>query len=467
MSQSQLLEDELYYQEQEKKRKALQESLDFSKQAVENVQLANQAAATVNQAAVGFQRPELVAPSNVMDDGQDLAKLLQEQQAQFQQQAQQLQQSQSQAAQQLQQQQAQQSAQHAQQQAANLQSTLQAKAISDSAAQQQQEARTAQQAEQQKANEPKPQAEQERAQQATPGSPNGQATQDFNAPFPAPGRSHSAGGNTWGADNQINEKWALHEREQSEHQKQLDAKGRDIANREAKGEDVAIDKTQLQMSQNDYSIKHHDHNARSFSQTEAYAKATSIGGQRDTQTIQKAQDMRAHHQYQAEKLREQQVQLQEQLKQQQQQQQEQKKTQEQGQQQKQQTEQQAQQKSQNPDQGPSKAEQAKQALNTQLGDQAQQKDTKGQGMENEGKSADVKEVKEVKQEAKAYDPRDRVRAAEERGQEIKRENQESGKTVTADDTKSLQKQNEKSKEIEKSQSEAKEKEQDKGKQISR
>ena len=59
MSQAQL-EDELYYQEQEKKRKALKESLDFSKQAVENVQLANQAAATVNQSAVGFNRPELV-----------------------------------------------------------------------------------------------------------------------------------------------------------------------------------------------------------------------------------------------------------------------------------------------------------------------------------------------------------------------------------------------------------------------
>ena len=465
MSQSQL-EDELYYQEQEKKRKEIQESLELSKQAVENVQLANQAAATVNQSAVGFNRPELVAPTKVMDDGQDLAKLLQEQQAQFQKQAQQLQQNQAQAAQQQQQLQSQQSAQHAQQQAANLQSTLQAKAISDRAAQQQHEAQKAQQAEQQKANQPKPQAEQERAQQATPGSPERPVAQGYESPSMSPGRSHSAGGNTWGADNQINEKWALHEREQSEHQKQLDAKGRDIANREAKGEDVAIDKTQLQMSQNEYAIKHHDHNARSFSQTEAYAKATSIGGQRDTQTIQKAQDMRAHHQYQSEKLREQQTQLQEQLKQQQ----EQKKTQEQGQElQKKQAEQQTQQQSQNPDQGPSKAEQAKQALNTQLGEQTQQNkpDTKGQGMENEGKSAEVKDTKEVKQETKAYDPRDRVRAAEERGQEIKRENQANGKTVTADDTKSLQQQNEKSKEIEKSQSEAKEKEQEKGKQISR
>lgn len=466
MSQSQL-EDELYYQEQEKKRKALKEALDFSKQAVENVQLANQAAATANQSAVGFNRPELVAPSNVMDDGQDLEKLLREQQAQFQQQAQQLQQNQAQAAQQLQQQQSQQSAQHAQQQAANLQSTLQAKANSDRAAQQQQEAQKAQQAEQQKANEPKPQAEQERAQQATPGSPSGQATQGYESPSMSPGRSHSAGGNTWGADNQINEKWALHEREQSEFQKQIDAKSKDIANREAKGEDVAIDKTQLQMSQNEYAIKHHDHNARSFSQTEAYAKATSIGGQRDNQTIQKAQDMRAHHQYQSEQLREQQTQLQEQLKQQQ----EQKKAQEQGQQlQKQQTEQQAQQQPQNnPDQGPSKADQAKQALNTQLGEQTQQNkpDTKGQGMENEGKSAEVKDIKEVKQESKANDPYDRVRAAEKRGQEIKRDNQESGRTVTADDTKSLNKQNDKAKEIEQEKTEAKQKEKDQGKHISR
>lgn len=463
MSQSQL-EDEMYYQEQEKKRKEIQESVELSRQAVENVQLANQAAASMNQSAAGFQRPELVAPSNVLDDGQDLAKLLQEQQAQFQQQAQQQQQDAQQAAQQLQQQNAQQSAQNAQQQAANLQATLQAKAVSDRAAQQQQEAQKAQQTEQQKANEPKPQAEQERAQQATPGSPERPQAQSYESPSMSPGRSQSAGGNSFGADSQINEKWALHEREQSDLQRQIDAKSKDIANREARGEDVAIDKTQLQMSQNDYAIKHHDHNARSFSQTEAYAKATSIGGQRDNQTIQKAQDMKSHHQYQSEHLREQQVQLQEQLKQQQ----EQKKAQEQGQDlQKQQTEQQAQQQSQNPDQGPSKAEQAKQALNTQLGEQPQNPEVKGQGMENEGKSAEVKDIKEVKQETKAYDPRDRVRAAEERGQEIKRENQEAGKTVTADDTKSLQKQNEKSKEIEKSQSEAKEKEQDKGKQISR
>lgn len=462
MSQSQL-EDELYFQEQEKKKKEIQESLEASKKAVENVQLANQAAATVNQSAAGFQRPELVTPSKVMDDGQDLQKLLQEQTAQFQQQAQQLQQDQTKAAQQLQQEQSQQSSQFQQQQAANLQSTLQAKAVSDRAAQQAHETQRTQQAEQQQKAQAQPQAEQQRAQQAAQSTPGRQEAQGYDSPSMTPGRSQG-GGNTWGADNQINEKWALHEREQSELQKQIDSRGRDIASREAKGEDVSMDKTQLQMSQNEYAIKHHDHSARSFAQTEAYAKATNIGGERDNKSMQKAQDMQAHHKYQAEHLREQQTQLQEQLKQQQ----EQKKTQEQGQQL---NKQQEQQQAQNaPGQQSSKADQAREALNNPVGNQTQENkpELKGQGMENENsKSADVKDIKEVKQETKAYDPRDRVRAAEERGQEIKRENQESGKTVTADDTKSLQQQNEKSKEIEKSQSEAKEKEKDQGKQISR
>ncbi len=459
MALSQQEQDQLYYEEQERLRQEIEDNLKVGREAVENVKNANQTNIKLNSTVEEFGRNDLKVGQQSIDDGQAIQKSYEQRMKALGESLRLQDKNQQEAAQKLTDEQLKQAKANADKQRDQL-----AEQGRDQQDKQRQQAQEQDQQRQQGLQESQ-RAQAAPSHQLAPQDP--QRTQgqgQSQADGMAPAYARNTGGNTFGADNKINDSWARHENDQARLQEKINDMRTDIALKAAKGEDVSIDQTKLKLNENTYAINHHDQAARSFGQTAAYAKATSIAGKHDDQTLQKANDMRAMHQYQSEQLKEQQEKIQEQLKEQQ----------------KAYDEHPEQKKQSSPDQQKQvgqeqevsaldKARQAQADLQKKTAGQNQSQDQKQPGAAQDGNVRNINDSqgKDVKQgQGKPQgkvDPMDRVRATEERGQRIKAENEENGKKVVADDTKVIAEQKQKAQELEKNPDIVKKKEVDMGK----